>query len=375
MDFNLSDEQEMLKKAARDFSDAEIEKIAARIDAEGRLPDELIKKMAAQGLFGMAVPKKYGGSGLGELSCIVACEQMAYSGCGAWWLLAFNNSIPETIANFGSDYIKDNFIKPLCDGSAYSSIQFTEADTGSDPKALVTRCRREKDHYVIDGSKRFSTFGARDGNCVIFARDEDQSCTAFVVPKNRPGYSVSKKWELMGSGGIETVDVFYDNYRVPEKNLLGTRGKGFDVLLSWIAIEKIQQCAACVGIARAALDEARKFAKSRMVSGKPMSSMQGIRWMLSDIQSKIEASRYYTYRAAKLKDENKPEWVNEAAAAKSFVVPAAMEAVELSRRIHGAYGYTKEFKIERLYRAIAGASAIAVSLEINKSIFGASLAK
>lgn len=375
MDFNLSDEQEMLKKTARDFSDAEIEKIAAKMDSEGRLPDNIIKKMGGLGLFGMAVPKNYGGSGLGELSCIVACEQLAYSGTGAWWLLAFNNSIPETIAAFGDEYIKKTFLPPLCDGSAYSSIQFTEADTGSDPGSLVTRCKKEKDHYIINGAKRFSTFGAREGFCILFTKDEEEKCTAFVVPKNEVGYSVSKKWELMGSGGIETVDVFYDNYNVPKTNLLGTPGRGFDVLLSWIAIEKIQQCAACVGIAQAALDEARKFARSRLVGGKPMSSMQGIRWMLSDMQSKIEACRYYTYRAAKLKDEGNSAWANEAAAAKSFVVPATMEAVEISRRIHGAYGYTKEYKIERLYRAIAGASAIAVSLEINKSIFGASLAK
>jgi len=375
MNFNLSEEQEMLQKTVKEFSDSEIENIAAKIDSDGKLPDGLIGKLADLGLFGMAVPKEYGGNGLGNLECILACEQMAYSGCGAWWLVAFNNSIPETIAAFGSDYIKKNFVKPLCDGSGYSSIQFTEPDTGSDPRALTTRSMKEGDHYVINGTKRFSTFGARDGYCIIFARDDNQDCTAFVIEKNKPGYSVSKKWELMGSGGVETVDVYYDNYRVPLVNLLGKEGKGFNVLLSWIAIEKIQQCAACVGIAQAALDEASKFAKSRLIGGKPISGMQGIRWMLADIQSKVEASRYLTYRTAGLKDAGSPDWINEAATAKSFVVPATMEAVDISRRIHGAYGYTREFKIERLYRAIAGASAIAVSLEINKSITGSSLAK
>jgi alkylation response protein AidB-like acyl-CoA dehydrogenase len=375
MDFNLSEEQEMLKKTVRDFSNAEIESRAAQIDKDGRLPDDLIGKMAGLGLFGMAVPGKYGGSEIGELSCIIACEQMAYSGTGAWWLLAFNNSIPETIAKFGSEHIKETYLKQLCEGSAYASIQFTEADTGSDPGALATRSAKEKGNFVINGSKRFSTFGARDGSCVVFTLDENKACTAFVISKNKPGYSVSKKWELMGSGGIETVDVFYDNFKVPQEDLLGAPGKGFDMLLSWIAVEKIQQCAACVGLAQAALDEARKFAKTRMAGGKPISSMQGIRWMLADIESRIDACRYYTYRAAKLKDDNDPAWINKAAAAKSFVVPAAMEAVELSRRIHGAYGYTREFKIERLYRAVAGASAIAVSLEINKSISGASLAR
>ena len=375
MDFNLTEDQLMLQATVREFTEREIEPIATQIDREGRLPDDLIKKMAQIGLFGMAIPKQYGGTEAGNLSCVLACEQLAYSGTGAWWLMGFNNSIPECIAHFGSEEIKQKYIRPLCDGTAYSSIQFTEEETGSDPEALITTAMPDGDNYVINGMKRFSTFGTRDGYAVLYTKDEAGECTAFVIEKNVAGYSAEKVWELMGGGGIEAADVYFDNMRVPKANLLGEKGKGFNVLLYWIAAEKIEQCAACVGIAQASLDEAVTYVKSRMVRGKPISGMQGIRWMLADMQAKIEAARWLTYRAAFLQDQGVTEWMTEAAAAKLFVVPATLEVTEMARRIHGAYGYTKEFKIERLYRAIAAGAAIATTLEINRSIVGASLVR
>jgi alkylation response protein AidB-like acyl-CoA dehydrogenase len=375
MDFNLTEDQLMLQATVREFTEREIEPIATQIDREGRLPNDLIKKMAQIGLFGMAIPKQYGGTEAGNLSCVLACEQLAYSGTGAWWLTGFNNSIPECIVHFGSEEIKQKYIRPLCDGTAYSSIQFTEEETGSDPEALITTAVPDGDDYVINGMKRFSTFGARDGYAVLYTKDEAGECTAFVIKKNVAGYSAEKVWELMGGGGIEAADVYFDNMRVPKANLLGEKGKGFNVLLYWIAAEKIEQCAACLGIAQAALDEAVKYAKSRMVREKPISGMQGIRWMLADMQAKTEAARWLTYRAAFLQDQGVTEWMTEAAAAKLFVVPATLEVTEMARRIHGAYGYTKEFKIERLYRAIAAGAAIATTLEINRLIVGASLVR
>ena len=375
MDFNLTEDQLMLQTMVREFTEREIEPRATQIDREGRLPDDLIKKMAQIGLLGMTIPKQYGGTEAGNLSCVLACEQMAYSGTGAWWLMGFNNSIPECIAHFGSEELKRKYIKPLCDGTAYASIQFTEEGTGSDPEAIITTAIPDGDNYVVNGMKRFSTFGARDGYAVLYAKDEAGECTAFVIEKNVEGYTASKVWELMGGGGMEAADVHFDNMKVPKANLLGEKGKGFNALLYWISTEKIEQCAACAGIAQAALDEAVKYAKSRMMREKPISGMQGIRWMLADIQAKIEAARWLTYRAAFLQDQGAPDWMTEAAAVKLFVVPAMLEVTEMARRIHGAYGYTKEFKIERLYRTIAGAASIATSLEINRSIVGAALVR
>ncbi|MGB2814396.1 MAG: acyl-CoA dehydrogenase family protein, partial [Dehalococcoidales bacterium] len=352
MDFNLTEDQLMLQTTVREFTEREIEPIAAQLDREGKLPDDLIKKMAGIGLLGMTIPRQYGGTEVGNVNCALACEQVAYSGTGAWWLVGFQNSISECIAHFGSEELKQKYIRPFCEGTAYASIQFTEEETGSDPESLITTARPDGDNYVINGMKRFSTFGARDGYAIIYTKDEDGACTAFVFEKNIPGYSSTKVWELMGGGGIEAADVYVEDMRVPKANMLGEKGKGFEALLYWISTEKIEQCAACVGIAQAAIDEATTYIKSRMVRGKPISGMQGIRWQLADMQAKLEAARWLTYRAAFLQDQSALSWMTEAAAAKLFVVPAAIEIVETARRIHGAYGYTREFKIERLSRAV-----------------------
>jgi alkylation response protein AidB-like acyl-CoA dehydrogenase len=375
MDFNLNEDQLLLQRTLKKFTEREIEPIAAQIDRDEKMPDGLIKKMAGMGLFGMPIPKKYGGGDADNLSVIIACEEVAYSGTGAWWSIAFNNSIPETIHKYGSEEIREKYLRPLCDGTACSSIQFTEENTGSDPRALITTAVPEGDGYVINGMKRFSTFGGRDGYAMLFTKDETGRCTAFVIPKNGPGYSVTKGWELMGGGGMETVDVYLENMKVPAKNLLGEKGKGFDVLLYWISIEKIEQCAASVGMAQAALDEAVKYAKARVVREKPMTAMQGIQWMLADIYTRIEAARWLTYRTAFLQDQGDPNWMTEAAGAKMFVMPTILQAIDIARQIHGGYGYSREFKIERIYRAAAGATAIATSLEINRSIVGAWLGR
>jgi alkylation response protein AidB-like acyl-CoA dehydrogenase len=373
MNFDLSEEQKLLQKTTKEFVRHEIDPIAGEIDHQNRIPDSLIRKMADLRLLGMTLPEEFGGAGMGCLDAVLAIEQLSYSGTGVWWLAAFNNSIPNSILAFGTEEQKRRYLPPVCRGEVYASIQFTEPETGSDPKALATTAIREEDGYRINGTKRFSTFGAREGFAVLYAKDEDGRCSAFVVNKNSDGYSTGSAYALMGSGGIEAVDVRYENFRAPRDSVLGKPGKGMEVLLHWIAEEKIQQCGACLGIANAALDEARAYATTRKTRTGLLSDMQGIQWMIAEMQAKRTAIRWVAYRAAALKDNGASDWKTEAAAAKTFIVPAAMEIVELSRRIHGAYGYTKEFKIERLYRAIAGASAIAVSLEINKSIAAAPL--
>jgi alkylation response protein AidB-like acyl-CoA dehydrogenase len=373
MDFDLGEEQLALQVMVRKFTEHEIEPIAARIDREARLPDDLITRMAGVGLFGIAAPRAYGGTQAGKLNATLACEQIAYSGTGAWWLVGFNNSVTDCIAKFGSEELKQKYIRPLCEGLAYPSVQFTEEETGSDPKALTTTAIPEGKDYIINGMKRFSSFGDRNGYAVVYAKDETGQCSAFIIEKNGEGYSVSKVWELMGGGGMEAADVYFRNLKVPAKNLLGKKSGGFDVLLYWIALEKVEQCGACVGMAQAAFDEAVKYAKSRIAKGKPISGLQGIRWMLADMKAKLQAARLVTYQAAFMADRQSPGWQTEAATAKLFVVPATIEIAEMSRRIHGAYGYTREFKIEMICRAIAGATGIATSLEINRSLVGGAL--
>lgn len=361
---------------ARKFTANEISPRAEEIESSGRLPDDLIRKMSQIGLLGMNLPEGYGGADATSLDCALAIEKIASSGTGAWWLPAFCNSIPECIHRFGTDRQKKVYLPPICSGEAYPSLQFTEADTGSDPRALMTVATRlDEDHFGISGMKRFSTFGNRPGHAVLFAKHDTGECSAFIVEKNAVGYTTLPDYKLTGGGGIEACDVYYDSFKVHKQQILGSIGKGMQILEHWIAYEKIQQCAACVGIADAALAEAVTYAKERTVCGKTQASLQGIRWMLAEMHAKLEAARWITYRAAFLKDQSAVNWVVEAANAKLFVVPTTIEIVDMSRRVHGPYGYTRGTVIERLFRAAVGASAIAVSLEINKSIVASDLLK
>ncbi len=375
MEFNLTGEQIRLQKTVKEFTQGEIEPRAHQIDVDGKLPDDLIKKMAGINLLGMVLPRKFGGNDSSSTDCILAIEQLSYSGTGAWMLAGFANSIPECILTYGTKNQKKKYLHSVCQGDVYPSIQFTEANTGSDPEALDTNALPDGDNYIINGMKRFSTFGSRNGFAILYARDETGKCSAFIIDKNTNGYSVGENYELMGGGGLEATDVYLNNLVVTKKNILGQKGDGFNILLHWIADEKIQQCAACVGIAQAAIDEAISFSTTRMVRSKPQATLLNIKSLLADMYSKLQAARWLTYRTAFLKDSGASNWTTEAAATKVFVVPATMEIVDTARQIHGAYGYTRDFKIERLYRAIAGASAIAVSLEINRAIVGSALIK
>jgi butyryl-CoA dehydrogenase len=375
MDFTLTEKQKMLQSMVRDFTRKDVEPRWQEMEKSRRIPDDLVQQLASLGLFGMTVPPEYNGSGAGGFAHLLAIEQLAYSGTPGWWPVAFNNSLPEIICKFGTTEQKKRFVRPMFDGTKCFSVQFTEPDTGSDARALKTTARPDGDYYIINGQKRFSTFGARDGTAIVWTKDETGGCTAFLVDKNCPGYTAPKIWELMGTGGIEPADVFYTDVRVHKDQIFHQKGKGFEALLYWIAIEKVEGCIVAVALAQAALDEAVKYTKSRLANGKPISDMQGIRFELADLHAKIEACRWLTYRTAMLHETEDPSFQAEAATCKLFVQPVVTDVIAAALRLHGAYGYTTDFKIERLYRAQPGNVVISVSLEINKAIVGASLVK
>ena len=375
MDFMLSEKQKMLQAMVKEFTRKEVEPRWKEMEDTRRIPDDLLKKLNDIGLLGMTVPPEYNGTNAGGFEHLLVIEQLAYSGTPAWWPVAFNNSLPETICKFGTPEQKKRFVRPMFDGRKYFSIQFTEPDTGSDSRALKTTARPDGDYYIINGEKRFSTFGARDGTAIVWAKDEEGGCTAFLVDKNCPGYTAPKIWELIGTGGIEAADVYYTDVRVHKDQMFHKKGKGFEALLFWIAAEKVEGCMVATALAQAALDEAIKYTKNRIVGGKPMSDMQGIRFELADLHAKIQACRWLTYRTAMLHETDDPSFQTEAAACKLFVQPVVNEVIATAFRLHGAYGYTTDFKIERLFRAQQGNVVISVSLEINKAIVGATLVR
>ena len=374
MDFTLSGESKMMIKAAREFTEREIEPIIPKIEEDDELPDDLLEKFAKARMLGMMVPPEYGGIGSSALNVILIAEELAKSASAAPFMMAMNNSVAETIYHWGSEEVRKRFIPFLCDGSCYATMAFTEPGTGSDPTAVTTAATPDGDFYVLNGTKRFITVGHKKGYGIFYAKDETGRITAFVVDKSSEGYTWSKPWALMGLAGQGLVDVFLKDVRVPADNILGEKGKGFHILLRWIAGERIQQMAFMVGMGQACLDESLRFAKERMVRARPMTAMQGFQWMLAEMHASIEACRWWTYRVACKQDEG-GDFRVDSAALKLFVVPAIQEVARKALQIHGSYGYCKDYKIERLYRTIAHGGITASSTELQKTIVGSALAR
>lgn len=372
MDFELSPESKMMVKAAFDFAQQVIEPIASKIEEDDVIPNDLLPKFASAKMLGLMVPKEYGGTATTALNMILITEELAKSASAAFWTMAMNNSVAETIWHWGSEDQRKQFVPPLCGGSSYAAMAFTEPGTGSDPTVITTTAVSDGDDYVLNGTKRFITNGHREGYGVFFAKDETEKVTAFIVDKSSEGYTWSKPWALMGLGGQGLVDVFLKDVRVPQANILGEKSNGFPILLRWIAGERVQQMAFMVGMGQACLDESLKYAKERKVRGKPVTSMQGFQWMLSEMHASIEACRWWTYRIASKWDGGGNIQV-DSAALKLFVVPTIQEVARKGLQIHGSYGYCRDYKIERLYRAIAHGGVTASSTEIQKTIVALAL--
>ncbi|MFW6146781.1 MAG: acyl-CoA dehydrogenase family protein [Thermodesulfobacteriota bacterium] len=374
MDFALSGESKMMIKAARDFANREIEPIISAAEENDELPETILQKFAQARMLGMLIPKEYGGLQSTALNMILIIEELAKTGSAAAFQMALSNSIAETIYFWGSEEIRKRFLPPLCDGSQCPSMAFTEPGTGSDPTAISATAAPDGNSYLLNGTKRFITLGHRPGFGVFYAKDETDRITAFLVDKSSDGYSWSKPWSLMGLAGQGLVDVFLKDVKVPQEDTLGEKGKGFRILLRWIAGERIQQMAFMVGMGQECLDESLRFAKQRMVRGRPLSAMQGFQWMLAEMHAAVEASRWWTYRVASKQDSGEDIQI-DSAALKLFVVPTIQEVARKGLQIHGSYGYCKDYKIERLYRNIAHAGVTASSTEIQKTLVGSALAR
>jgi len=374
MDFTLSGESKMMVKAARDFAEQVIEPIAAKIEEDNALPDGIMQRFAKAKMLGIIIPKEYGGIGSSALNIILIIEELAKTGSAAIYKMAMNNSVGETIYHWGSEDMRRRFIPSLCDGSSYAAMAFTEPGTGSDPTAITTAAVPDGDSYLLNGTKRFVTNGHNKGYGIFYAKDETEKITAFMVEKGSEGYTWSKPYILMGLGGQGLVDVSLKDVRVPKEDILGEKGEGFQILLRWIAGERVQQMAFMVGMGQECLNESLKFATERIVRGRPMTAMQGIQWMLAEMHASIEACRWWTYRVASKQDEGGDIQV-DSSALKLFVVPVIQELARKALQIHGSYGYCKDYKIERLYRAIAHAGVTASSTEIQKTIVGSTLAR
>lgn len=371
MDFNLTTEQKLIQKATRDFAEKEIAPIVLEMEKGAPLPAEAIQKMAKARLLGMLAPKKYGGSETGYLAYVLANEQFSYVITACSFVLVVCNSIAEAISRFGTEEQKEKYVRGISEGRLMGSLSFTEPATGSDPKALATTAVLEGENWIINGTKRFNTLGAYDGPALLFAREGD-AVHCIIVDKNCAGYTSSKPWEFMGYRGAPTVDSYLNNVSVPRGNLLWERGKGFEILLKIISGARISSCARSLGVGQAALDESIKYAKQRTRRGSPIASMMSIQSMIAEMVSRLEAARWLTYRTAFLREKG-GDVLLESAMTKIFVTRTAKELADMGLQIHGAYGFTKDFKIERIYRAAKEGEVVEGANEIQRTIVASML--
>jgi butyryl-CoA dehydrogenase len=354
MDLKLSEEQEMMRKMVRDFSQKEVAPIAAEIDEKGIVPFANIKKMAQLGLLGLTVSEKYGGVAADAVSYAIAIEELAKACASTAIILAVQNSLVNAgIEKFGSEEQKQQYLPGLASGGKLGAFALTEPGAGCDAAAQSTTAVRDGDAYVINGSKHFITNGGFADVIIVFAMTDktqkNRGMSAFIVEKTFKGFAVGKEEHKMGIRGSNTCELVFTDMRVPVANRLGDEGAGFKIALTMLDGGRVGVAAQAVGIAQGALDAAAKYSKERQQFGQPICNFQAIQWMLADMATRIEAARLLTYSAA-LKKESGQRFSKEASMAKLFASETATWVVDRAMQIYGGYGYMKEYPIERMYR-------------------------
>jgi len=354
MDFDLNEEQKMLRTMVRDFAEKELEPIAAEIDEEARFPSESVKKMAELGLFGLGIPEEYGGAGGGETELILAVEELSRVSAAVGAILTVSTGLVGfPLCTYGTEEQRKKYVPSIASGERLAAFAFTETGAGSDPAAMETTATRTDKGYTINGTKIFITNGAEAETFIVFATVDKskrhKGITAFIVEKGAPGFKVGKTEHKLGIRASSTTELVFEDCFVPEEDRLGNEGDGFKIGISAIDGSRIAVAAQAVGIARGALEKSLAYAKERRQFGQPIAEFQSIQWMLADMATNIDASRLLIYRAASLKDKGLP-FIKEAAMAKVFAAEAAMAATTKAIQIHGGYGYTKDYPVERYFR-------------------------
>ena len=354
MEFELNEEQRMIRKMVRDFAEKEIAPKAAELDETKEFPWETIRKMADLGLLGLPVPEEYGGSGSDTISYAIAVEEIARA-CGSTAItMASHTSLVATpLYQFGTEEQKRKYLVPLATGETLGAFGLTEPGAGSDAGATQTKAVLDGDHWVINGQKNFITNGSIAGNMIITALTEPEKGTrgisSFIVEKDSPGFRPGRDEDKMGLRASVTSQLFFEDCRVPRENLLGKPGEGFKQFLATLDGGRISIAAMALGLGQAALDAAIVYSKERVQFGQPIANFQAIQWMLADSATELEAARLLTYQAAYVKDK-KVRFTREAAMAKLFAAVAAEKACFNAVQIHGGYGYTRDYPVERYYR-------------------------
>ncbi len=352
MNFELSEEQQLLRETVRDFALTRVQPAAAELDREARFPYELVAEMAELGLMGIPIPEEYGGAGADTVSYAIAVEELTRIDSSVAITLAAHTSLGTMpIYLFGSDAQKREWLPRLASGEALAAFGLTEPDAGSDAGATRTRAELRDGQWIVNGAKMFITNAGTDITaCVtITARTGDDEISNIVVPNGAPGYEIAAPMHKLGWRASDTRELAFRDCAVPEGNLLGERGRGYHQFLEVLDGGRISVAAMGVGLAQGAYDLAFAYAQERQQFGKPISKFQAVQFQLADMATEIEAGRALVHRAAWLKDEGKP-FALAAAQAKLYTGILSNRAANTALQIHGGYGFMDEFAISRLYR-------------------------
>ena len=352
MNFDLTEEQELVRSTVRDFAEQKVAPVAEELDREHRFPYELVAELAELGLMGMPIPEEYGGGGGDTLSYAIAIEELTRIDSSVAITVAAHTSLGTMpIFMFGTEEQKREWLPDLASGKKLAAFGLTEPGAGSDAAASRTRAALEDGEWVINGAKIFITNAGTDiSACVtITALTDEGEISNLIVPNGTPGYEISPPMEKLGWRASDTRELSFKDVRVPEGNLLGGRGKGFQQFLEILDGGRISVAAMGVGLAQGAYDLAFKYAQEREQFGKPIASFQAIQFQLADMAVEIEAGRNLVYKAAWLKDEGRP-FAKEAAMAKLYTGELSHRVVNQALQIHGGYGFMDESAISRLYR-------------------------
>ncbi|MEW3993420.1 acyl-CoA dehydrogenase [Bacillus altitudinis] len=354
MQFQLSDEHEMIQKMVRDFAKNEVEPTAAERDETESYDPAIFRQMAELGLTGIPWPEENGGIGSDYLAYVIAVEELSRVCASTGVTLSAHTSLASwPIYTFGTDEQKETYLKPLATGQKIGAYALTESGSGSDAGGMKTTAVKAGNEYVLNGAKIFITNGGIADYYIVFAvTDQDASSrntTAFIVEKETQGFSIGKKESKLGIRSSPTTEIIFEDCRIPERNRLGQEGEGFKIAMMTLDGGRNGIAAQAVGIAQGALDAAVNYAKERKQFGKPIIQQQGIAFKLADMATSIEASRLLTYQAAWLETKGLP-YGKESAMSKLFAGDTAMKVTTEAVQIFGGYGYTKDYPVERYMR-------------------------
>jgi acyl-CoA dehydrogenase len=353
MKLTFTEEQGMLRKMVRDFAQSEIVPFIEKME-QGQFPSEVLRKMGELGLMGIPVPEKYGGAGMDFISYILAIHELSRVSATIGVILSVHTSVcTNPILYFGTDTQKQKYVPKLASGEYLGAFCLTESSSGSDASALKTKAVKDGNEYIINGSKMFITNGGAADVYIVFASTNpglrSKGITAFIVEKNTPGFIVGKDERKMGLHGSRTVQLSFENMRVPAENILGSEGEGFKIAMANLDVGRIGIAAQAMGIAEAALDAATSYAKGRQQFGKPIAAQQGVAFKLADMATNVEAAKLLLYRAAHLRQQGQ-KCSFEASTAKLFASKTAVETAIEAIQVFGGYGYTEDYPVERYFR-------------------------